>query len=81
MSSRNQSVEQNQAEEEEEYCPGNVAFNQSLSDPDLTFFSGFQNETILQELLQADDFQIPSLTIDNTAAWNQGGGNPNFQGG
>jgi hypothetical protein len=74
---QDQEVEEAEEEEEEEYRP-NVAFNQSSSKPDSTFFTGIQNE--FQDLL-GRDFQIPGLSIDNTASWNQGGGNPNIQGG
>jgi hypothetical protein len=81
----NQSVQQDQdveeAEEEEEYRP-NVAFNQSSSEIDPTFFTGIHNE--FQELL-GRDFQIPGLQIDNIQGQNfQGNGNyhggGNFQG-
>jgi hypothetical protein len=81
-SSRNQSVQQEAEEEEAEeevYRPENVALNQSSSDPDPTFFNNIMNDSVmLQQLLDSDNFQMPNLPIDNTAAWNQGGGNPNY---
>ena len=86
-SSRNQSVQQEAEEEEAEeeeaeeevYRPENVALNRSSSDPDPTFFNNIMDDSVmLQQLLDSDNFQMPNLPIDNTAAWNQGGGNPNY---
>ena len=86
-SSRNQSVQQEAEEEEAEeeeaeeevYRPKNVALNRSSSDPDPTFFNNIMDDSVmLQQLLDSDNFQMPNLPIDNTAAWNQGGGNPNY---
>ena len=79
-SSRNVSVEEEA--EDEVYQPDNVALNQSSSDPDPAFFNNIMNDSVmLQQLLDSDNFQMPGLPFVNTAAWNQGGGDPNFQGG
>jgi hypothetical protein len=70
-----------QAEEEHEYRPGNIPFNQPSSEPD-DLFNGLQNEPMLQQLL-GDDLHIFGFSneFQNTGSWNQGGGNPNVQGG
>jgi hypothetical protein len=76
-----QSVNQSRHQSEEEYRPGNVAFNNQSSSDD--FFNGLQNEPVLQQLLAGDDFHISGFSneFQNTGSWNQGGGNPNVQGG
>jgi hypothetical protein len=79
-SSGNQSRQQ--AEEEDEYRPDNVPFNQPPTEPD-DLFNGLQNEPLLQQLL-GDDLHISGFSnaeFQNTGSWNQGGGNPNSQGG
>jgi hypothetical protein len=69
-----QSVNQSRHQSEEEYRPGNVAFNNQSSSDD--FFNGLQNEPVLQQLLAGDDFHISGFSneFQNTGSWNQGGG-------
>ncbi|CAJ2643856.1 unnamed protein product [Trifolium pratense] len=64
--------------EEEGYRPGEVDLNVS-SDPDENFFTGLQNDPLLQGMLgqqgqaMLGDLEIPSFTVHDSTSMNQGG--------
>ncbi|XP_045805091.1 uncharacterized protein LOC123898230 [Trifolium pratense] len=64
--------------EEEGYRPGEVDLNVS-SDPDENFFTGLQNNPLLQGMLgqqgqaMLGDLEIPGFTVHDSTSMNQGG--------
>ncbi|CAJ2672989.1 unnamed protein product [Trifolium pratense] len=64
--------------EEEGYRPGEVDLNVS-SDPDENFFTGLQNDPLLQGMLgqqgqaMLGDLEIPGFTVHDSTSMNQGG--------